>query len=117
MAAWGTCARARSNAWPATRASSRSAAAPPRSCWTRWPSGFERGGRSGEEGAELLDHRLRSLLGQVVAAVDGAARHRAGAIVSPDRGRVVPLADLALGAPQHQQWALHLGAGDAAGAV
>src|ERR1700754_1966814 len=37
--------------------------------------GASGGATSAEEGAELLGHGLRRLLGQVVAAVDGAARH------------------------------------------
>src|SRR6185503_5197778 len=62
---------------------------------------------SAEEGAELRDCRLRRLLGEVVAAVDRAARHLGRAVLPPDRQWVVPAGDFALGAPQHVQRTLH----------
>src|SRR5581483_9150908 len=71
----------------------------------------------GKERQEPLQHGLRRLLGEVVAAVDGAARHLGRAVLPPDCRRVVPLADFALASPQHQHRALHFLSGDAAGAV
>src|SRR5688572_20053559 len=59
----------------------------------------------------------RSLFCEIVPAVDGAARHLRCAILPPDRQRVVPSADLALRAPQHQQRALDLPASLTRGTV
>src|SRR5215831_18033849 len=83
----------------------------------RTPRNRRRQYRSGEECEETLYHRVRGFLGEVMPALHGATRHFGATVLPPNRQRVVPLTDLALAAPQHQEWTCNLAAGGAAGAI
>src|ERR1700712_1797949 len=69
MAAWATCARARSSGWRAMPACNRSAVARPKSCWRRSPS--ECAERNLVEGLRFFDPVEDQQLGPTGQFQDG----------------------------------------------